>query len=158
MALQCEPVLPLAADPEGPGDVVRRGSHVRIAVAERHELRPAEEFGAAVACPVGAEGSRADAFNPAGEVHPVSPGGHQPRGEHDGVQAGAALPVHGDPGNADRQAGLQGGQAGNIAAASHGIADHHIRNGRRRQAGAFQEAAKDGGQELGARGAPSTPR
>ena len=45
----------------------------------------------------------ADAFHSPGEVHRVAAGGHQPGREDDGVQARAALPVHGQPGHADRE-------------------------------------------------------
>ncbi len=157
MAPQRKPVLPLAADAEFRGHVVRCDPHVRIAVAERDELGTAEKVGSAVGGPVRPQRRGADALHAAGEVGPVAAGRHEPRGQHYGVQPGTALPVHRHAGNTDRQAGLQRRQPGNIAAGTHRVADHNVRNAGGRQSSGVQQSAKNRGKELVGTQLPERP-
>ena len=159
VAAEREGVLAFPADAEAGGDVLGRHPHVGIAEAQRRELGPAVKVRAAVVVAVGAERSRADALDAAREVQAAAARRDQPGGQDDRVQTGAALPVHGDAGDGDRQARLQRGEPGHVSAAAHGVADHDVghgfRRGRRRHRRAGCGAPEPG---VRGRGASSGPR
>jgi hypothetical protein len=83
--------------------------------------------------------------------------GDQAGGEGDGVQAGVALAVDAQGGDAVGQPGGQRGHAGGVAAGAQGVADQDHVDGCGGQAAAGQQAAQHGRAELvGAQGGQGT--
>ena len=121
-------VLPLAADAEIPGDVLRRDSHVRVAETRRHELGPANRTpGSPSAALLARRGAvlmlstppaRYDRFPPAATSRAASTMASRPEPHCRSTVM---------PGTLTGKPASRSGQPGHVAAAAHGVADHDVR-------------------------------